>query len=101
MTNEMKSIGTLVNVITNNYLSLFKYNSMRIRTLIYTYIWVILSISYFVSNYYFEIHAKSTFAFLGQTGLFDLISYLISGWLSLTYPRKDIMRILILASSLT
>ncbi|KAL4508170.1 hypothetical protein ABPG72_021543 [Tetrahymena utriculariae] len=91
MQQEQQNQG-LIKTKVHSFKCLFEYNSLRIRTIILTYLWCLLSFAYFVSAFSIEHFAGNVHFNLIGMGIGELVAYLYSGYISLRYPRKDIIR---------
>lgn len=82
----------------HSYLSLFKYNSIRIRVLIVGAIWSVFSLSYFISANS-KINPERSLPFnIALAGVIEILAYLISILTSLNFNRVFFIRRLLLLS---
>ena len=75
-----------------SYLSLFRFNSIRIRVFIIAYIWSVISLSYFCSASNKINQTKGLNFNLALAGALEIIGYLLSAWICLNMMRIDFIR---------
>lgn len=94
-----ESVGG-IQMKVHSFKALFEFKSLRVRTVVVTYLWCTLSFAYFVSAFSIEHLAGDIHYNLMAMGVGELVAYLYSGYLSLRYPRKAIIKGVLLSAGL-
>lgn len=81
-----------MNKKSHSYLSLFQYNSLRVRSFIILYIWGTISISYYLTSFEAYKYSKGLRYHIVTMGIIELISYLICANFSLVHERLKVIK---------
>lgn len=76
----------------HSYYSLFKYNSLRIRSVIFLYFYGLFSMGAFFAYNNYTIISQDVYLNHMAHGFIKLIGYLLGGYLILNYQRKLILK---------
>ena len=75
-----------------HFSDIFKYNSLRVRTIIFSILWTLVIFSLRVNNENYDNY--SNFLILNEIikNCVEMIGYLVSGYLALNYPRRGLVK---------
>lgn len=86
--------------IHHSYASLFRYDSIRIRVIIVSLIWSLISLSYFISVKS-QLNPNKSYTFnVSLAGMIEIISYLTAIVTSVNFGRVMVIKRLIVLSAI-
>lgn len=87
--------------VHHSYASLFRYNSIRIRVIIVSAIWSLISLSYFISAKS-QLNTSTSYSFnVSLAGFIEIIAYMASILTSVNFGRVTVIKKLIIVAGIT